>query len=246
MHYLGKDVKTYKETVERYPVNNMLYSSGDITEALKKDEIKKKRLAYESKYTSMQFVCSPIYLEFVENSIFIPLAIDLDEYQFCPKKVYTDELKIMHAPTSRENKGTEFINKAILKLKEEGYPIEYMLCENMSHKELKLKYIECDIFIDQVLGGYGTAAIEAMATGRPTISYLRDVHFNEKTFPDGVPIIVANKDSIYEVLKNLITNKEILFDIGVESRKFVENNHDANLIVDRLIAYYNEIHKIKK
>lgn len=242
MHYLGKDVKTYKETIERYSINNMIYSSGSEQEAILNDINKKARLAYESKFTSLQFVCSPIYSEFVEKSIFLPLAIDLNDYKFSPKKGHNEVLKIMHAPTSRANKGTEFINQAIVRLKEEGYKIEYMLCENISHKELKLKYEECDIFIDQVLGGYGTAAIEAMAIGRPTISYLRDIHFNDLTYPEGIPIIVGHKDNIYEVIKDLIEKKETLFEIGIESRKFVERNHDVNLLTHKLIAYYNKIH----
>lgn len=242
-HYLGKDVKLYKESIERYDISNMAYSCGTTEEALKQDKKKKKRLQYETQFASKQFVCSPIYSEFVPNSILLPLAIDLTNYQFQPKEP-EDKLVIMHAPTNRANKGTEFIIAAIDKLEELGYNIHFDLCENITHDTLKKKYIECDIFIDQVLGGYGTAAIEAMAIGRPTISYLRDVHFNNITFPGGVPIIVAHSKNIFDILKNIIDNKNDLKIIGLKSREFVEKNHDVKVLTDRLINYYKEIHKI--
>jgi len=242
-HYLGKDVKLYKQSIEKYEISNMAYSCGTHEEALKADNRKSRRLKYETKYADLQFVCSPVYSEFVPNSILIPLAIDLNEYTHTEKEI-TDELVIMHAPTSRDNKGTSFIINAIDKLLSEGHKIKFLLCENIPHNVLKQKYKECDIFIDQVLGGYGTAAIEAMAIGRPTISYLRDVHFNEITMPGGIPIIIAHRDNIYDVLKKTIENKHTLTDIGIQSRQFVERNHDVKVLTKRLINFYEKLHDI--
>lgn len=238
-HYLGKDVKLYKISVEKYKISNMAYSSGTYEEAITKDIKKIKRLNYETKYADLQIVCSPIYSEFVPNSIFIPLAIDLSKYEFYPKAL-SNPLKIIHAPTSRPNKGTEFIENAVTKLIKEGFKIDFKIYENIKHKDLLEKYKECDLFIDQVLGGYGTAAIEAMAIGRPTISYLRDIHFKESTFPGGLPIIRAHRDNIYEVLKDNITHKEILPEIGKRSRKFVEEFHDVQKLTNKLIDIYQK------
>lgn len=243
-HYLGKDVKLYKYSVEKYAISNMAYSSGSKEVALKNDEKKLKRLKYETKFADMQIVCSPVYSEFVPNAVLIPLAIDLIEYPYTEMKL-DDEIAVMHAPTSRDNKGTSFIQTAISKLISEGFKIRFILCENMPHLELKTKYMECNIFIDQVLGGYGTAAIEAMAMGRPTISYLRHEHFNENTVPGGIPIIVAHKDNIYEVLKETIINREKLPNIGKESRRFVERNHDVRVLTNRLITYYQNLNMVK-
>lgn len=240
-HYLGKDVKLYKESIERYEISNMAYSSPPHEEALAKDAKIKKRLKLETKYADKQIVCSPVYSEFVPGAMFLPLAIDLTGYEYRPKPI-GDPVVIMHAPTSRSNKGTEFILQAIERLKGEGVSIDFMLCENISHAELKRHYYECDLFIDQVLGGYGTAAIEAMAIGRPTISYLRDVHFNESSFPEGLPIIRAHKDNVYEVLRETLKQKEAFPRIGEESRMFVEKYHDVEVIAARLQKIYTNLH----
>lgn len=245
-HYLGKDVKTYKESVEKYKISNMQYSYKSPDAALKADNVKKKRLKYETKYANFQIVCSPVYTEFVPNSILLPLGIDLNDYEFSPMQTNVATVTILHAPTSRDNKGTKFIVEAIEKLKIEGLSIKFLLCENISHKELKEAYKKCDIFIDQVLGGYGTAAIEAMAIGRPTISYIRDIHFNENTFPGGIPILSANKDNIYIVLKNLIENKKKLSEIGKTSRQFVEKHHNIDELTNKLIEIYRQQHNNNK
>ena len=219
----------------------MHYSYESLAAATSADSIKKKRLKKETKYASLQIVCSPVYLEFVPNSILIPLGIDLNEYEFTPLHSEKSTLKILHAPTNRDNKGTKFIIEAVDKLKNEGYLIKFKLCEGLTHKELKEEYKNCDIFIDQVLGGYGTSAIEAMAIGRPTISYIREIHFNEQSFPGGIPIISANKDTIFETIKRLFDDKDKLKDIGVSSRKFVEKHHNIELLTVRLIEMYKRL-----
>jgi len=63
-----------------------------------------------------------------------------------------------------------------------------LLVENISHSELKEKYKECDIFVDQIVGGwYGTASIEAMAIGRPTVCFLRESYFEYIDFGPSIP-----------------------------------------------------------
>lgn len=239
-HYLGKDVERYQESIEKYSITNMAYSCGPKEIAIARDEKIKQRLAVETKYADLQIVCNPIYSEFVPNSVLLPLAINIDDYPYSELCVH-DPLRIMHAPTSRANKGTSFIIAAIERLIEEGYMIDFNLCEGLSHKELKEEYIKCDLCIDQVLGGYGTVAIEAMAIGRPVISYLRDIHFNESTFPGGIPIIVANRDDIYDVLKQTIEAKDRLQKIGLQSRKFVEKHHDVRVLTRRLVGLYKAL-----
>ena len=236
-HYLGKDVKLYKTSVEKYKISNMAYSSGTPEEALKKDEKKTRRLRFETKYSDLQLVCSPIYSEFVAGSQLLLLAIDLDKYKYSSKSV-GEKINLLHAPTSRSNKGTPFIITAVEKLKNENHKVELKICENISHDDLLKEYVKCDVFIDQVLGGYGTAAIEAMALGRPTISYLRDIHFNECTIAGNIPIIRAHKDNIYDVLKSIINNTEQLPQIGLESRSFVEKHHDIRNVTKKLIDIY--------
>ena len=149
----------------------------------------------------------------------------------------------MHAPTSRDNKGTSYIIKGLEKLVEEGYNIKLNLVENLSHEELKEQYINCDIFVDQILAGwYGTAAIEAMSLGRPTICFVRESYFKHINYGDKVPIINANPSDFYHVLKKSIDNKHLLPEIGLKSRQFVEEIHDVKKVTKSLISKYKSLY----
>jgi glycosyltransferase involved in cell wall biosynthesis len=241
MGYLGAEVHRYQESIEKYGryTNVQHY----IANGVKHDEDIDKRYRHESKYMDLQFVCDPVIGEFVPGSILLPLAIDVSEYQYTRKEL-GDEIVIMHAPTSRGHKGSKYILAAFDKLLENGYPIKPLLVEGVSHKELKQKYIECDIFVDQILAGwYGTASIEAMALGRPVVCFIRDEYLKDVEYGNQVPVVNATIDNIYEVLVRLIEQKEALPEIGRRSREFIERNHDLSRLTDKLVTYYNQLHE---
>jgi glycosyltransferase involved in cell wall biosynthesis len=241
MEYLGWDLQLYQMSVKKYKHTNARYYK-DVNEALRGDIIKLKRLKLETKYVNKQLVCAPYLSEFLPNADVFPLAIDIEEIKFLPNSIPDKSLKILHAPTHQGNKGTMFIQNAINKLTEEGFSIEFKLVSGITHSELLDEYIQCDIFIDQVAGGwYGTASIEAMATGRPTICFIRESYFDYIDYGDEIPLINANPDTIYEVLKRTINEKEKLPEIGRNSRKFVEEVHNVKALTLKLIKIYNNL-----
>ena len=114
--------------------------------------------------------------------------------------------------------------------------------ENITHSKLKEEYIKCDIFIDQILGGwYGTAAVEAMALGRPVICSIRKSYFKYIDYGEKIPIVHADPDNIYDAIKQMLINREKLPEMGVASRKFVEEVHDCKKITKNLIKIYSNI-----
>jgi glycosyltransferase involved in cell wall biosynthesis len=117
-----------------------------------------------------------------------------------------------------------------------------MLIEKVTHWELKNKYIECDLFIDQVLSGwYGTCSVEAMATGRPVMCFLRE-EFCSKYFPEGrAPFINVNLSNFKIVLRDLLNKRETFPGLGLKGREFVCRNHDSQSLADILINKYKEI-----
>ena len=241
MEYLGYDVQLYQYSIEKYEITNVkYYYPHDIS--IKADKIKIARLKSESRYLDKQLVCAPSYTEFVTGSSILPLALDLKKYRFSPKEPPGKEIVILHAPTSRGNKGTSFIINAIDKLKDEGYKIRLLLIENVTHDELKQKYIACDLYVEEIIHGwYGTTSIEAMALGRPTICFIRESYYEHINFGEDIPVINAEPSSIYEVLKRTIDEKHLFPEIGKKSRLFVENVHDLNMLTDKLIDIYNKL-----
>lgn len=239
-HYLGNDVQGYKISVEKYKWTNMPGFIGK-SDPVAYDKKITSRLLRETKYANLQLVCAPCYSEFVPKSKVLPLAINIKEYK-CTKHPQNDIPVVIHAPTHRAFKGTDYIIKAVEKLKYEGYILNFQMIENVTHKELKEWYVKCDLFIDQIMiGWYGTAAIEAMALGRPVICSIRKSYFEHITFGDEIPIIHADPDNIYNSIKYALDNKHILPGLGIKSRHFVEKHHDVVKLTKDLISFYNQL-----
>jgi glycosyltransferase involved in cell wall biosynthesis len=240
MHYLGNDVQGYKKSVEKYKWSNMPGFIGN-NDPSQYDMNILKRLAYETRYVDLQIVGGPYLSEFVKNSLVLPIAIDIDNYTYA-EHPQNDTLIILHAPTHRGFKGTEYIIAAIQKLISEGYSLKLNLVENAPHSKMKEEHIKADFFIDQIMAGwYGTASIEAMALGRPVICSIRQSYFDFIDYGHKIPIIHADPDCIYDSIKFMIVNKEKLPEIGRACRKFVEEVHDIRKLTGVLIEHYQKI-----
>lgn len=241
MEYLGWDLQLYEYSIKKYKYTNARYYK-DEKEAIEGDKFKIRRLQFESKFLDKQYVCAPYLSEFLPSSQVLPLGIDLEQYKFQPLSLEMDSLVLLHAPTHTGNKGTHFIESAIDKLKNEGEKIIYKRASNITHSQLLKEYENCHLFIDQIVSGwYGTASIEAMAIGRPTICFLREKYFQYIDYGHKIPIINANPDTIYECIKMILRDKKSLSEIGRKSRSFVEDVHDVKKITFKLIQEYHSL-----
>jgi glycosyltransferase involved in cell wall biosynthesis len=146
-------------------------------------------------------------------------------------------LLIVHAPSSRRRKGTEHVIAAC-----DGLDADLELVEGLHHEEARVRYRAADIVVDQLNAGwYGLFAIEAMALGKPVVTFLHDeaVRRTEEAFGVRVPIVNASKESLRDRLAELVAaGPAERRRIGAESRAYVEQVHDIERIADRLLALY--------
>jgi glycosyltransferase involved in cell wall biosynthesis len=242
MEYLGNDVQGYQVSVNKYKWTNVFFMMS-LEEGIIYDQKIARKLNFQNRFIDKKFVCAPLYSEFVPDAQVLPLAIDLQNLlqESLPK--FDGIFNIMHAPTDRGFKGTSHIIKAIELLQLDGYSIKFNLVERMSHSQLLKEYKTCHLFIDQIMAGwYGTASVEAMALGRPVIAFIRSEYNEYIDFGAKIPIINANPDTIYKVLKETLDKGiEYLRIKGDESRKFVEEVHDINCVTDTLVKVYRSI-----
>ncbi|QKY71102.1 glycosyltransferase family 4 protein [Lentibacillus sp. CBA3610] len=170
----------------------------------------------------------------------IPHTIDANQYTpHYPSPKNTPPL-VVHAPTSRHIKGTEFILNAVNELKHSGFSFQFQLIEGVSNAEAKNLLSRADIVIDQLLiGASGYISSEAMAHGKPVICYIRPDLVSK--YPRELPIVNANPDTITAVLKDLLQSQEKWKELGVKGRQYIENHHHAPIVADRYINIYNSL-----
>jgi len=177
--------------------------------------------------------------EYYKEVHVIPHAIDLNQFQPNYPEAKAIPL-IVHAPTLRDLKGTEFILAAVNQLKKEGLSFEFKLIEGMTFDETQKALIQSDIIIDQLrIGASGYISSEAMALGKPVICYIRQDLV--KKYPDGLPIVNANPDSITTVLKNLLSQPKTWKELGKQGRTYVENHHDIRKLGESYIEVYKKL-----
>ena len=216
------------------------------------DNLKRKRIKWFDEFADAIFCVTPDMKWFLpERAKFIPYActniLDLvPSFQ----EVSTNSLKVCHAPSDRDVKGTSFILNAVEKLRRDGYAIELQILENLSHDKVLERISDCDVFIDQLHHGwYGGVAVEAMALGKPVICYIRekDLIYVSELMVSDLPIIHSNPDFIYETLRTLLSQSHSsLVQIGRDSRRFVEAWHDPMKIAGEILSIYRDSIEGKK
>jgi glycosyltransferase involved in cell wall biosynthesis len=174
-------------------------------------------------------------LRWVPDAHVVPPGLDLADYAPAPPSERNRPV-VLHAPSSRRRKGTEHVIAAC-----EGLDVELDLVEGLRHDEARRRYEQADIVVDQLNAGwYGIFALEAMALGKPVLSYLRDeaVEHTERELGVEVPIVRVTKDTLRERIAELAASLDERRRIGALSRAYVERVHDADKGADRLIAIY--------
>ena len=158
-------------------------------------------------------------------------------FPFLPEKFQISEIKtsgilrIGHAPSNRQAKGTDKI-LASLELLKKDFPIEIVLIEDLSYKKaLEIKQ-SCDLFVDQIGDlGYGINALEALAMGIPTATSL--VRGFAKAYPDH-PFIDISDEKIGEKLVPFLKNPQLRMERARAGRAWLEKYHDARKVVRRI------------
>jgi glycosyltransferase involved in cell wall biosynthesis len=174
-------------------------------------------------------------IRWVPDAEVIPPGIDVAAIEPAPPPD-RERPVALHAPSSRARKGTEFVVAAC---KEVG--LELDIVEGLDHREAFERYRRADIVVDQLNAGwYGVFAIEAMALGKPVVTFLHDeaVRRTEEAFGLEVPIVAATKETLADRLRPLAASPEERRRVGAASRAYVEEVHGLDRMTDRLLSLY--------
>lgn len=218
------------------------------------DSIKRSRIEFFNKYADFIYTLNPDLLNVLPSRArFMPYAnVDLAKWRYCGlnSTSFSSPLHIVHAPTNRLVKGTQYLLMALERLKREGNNFHYTLVEKMSNAESRKIYEAADLLVDQLLAGwYGGVSVEFMALGKPVICYIRkeDLRFIPKEMREDMPIINATPENIYYVLKECIMKpRKNLMQLGRASRKYVEKWHNPLTIAAALKKDYEDAFALKK
>ncbi len=172
--------------------------------------------------------------------IYIPFDAD----SLAARTEENTRLRIVHSPTNRAMKGTEFIlpiMDAVRKVRD----VEFVLVENTSHDDVIRIKRSCDLAIEQVgnLGGtgYGRNSLETLAMGIPTITEMTPDY--AAWLPEN-PFVLAIRETLYETVLKLIDNAGLRKELKERGRQWVMKYHCYAAVHQRLMDLYREHHII--
>lgn len=189
------------------------------------------------KYADHILISEPDLYEVVPNAILSPQVVDVNYWVSQNDNIKQhDVFKIVHAPSSRRKKGTDFIEKSIKVLNDEGYKVELILAEDMPFNKIKDIYQVADIGIDQVLyGWHGKVSVELMSMGKPVLCYIREDYLK---YRKDLPIINCNVNNLTNIIRDCIKKKYDLTKIGIKGREYALKYHSLENITNDLCDIY--------
>ncbi len=151
----------------------------------------------------------------------------------------TGPLRIAHAPNHMHFKGSRYLEQAVETLSAEGHAIELVRVSGVPNHEVLRLFATADIVADQFIGGaYGYTALEGMGRGKPVLCYIRSPEMIMAA--EDCPLLQTRPETIEEVLRWCLANRDRLPAIGRQGRFYVEKHHALPAVAGRLADLYAE------
>ncbi|MBA2546427.1 MAG: glycosyltransferase [Solirubrobacterales bacterium] len=184
------------------------------------------------------FFVNPDLRQWLPGGSFRPYAsVDVQAIEPVPSPAGEgDEVTVIHAPSHRGIKGTEFVEKAVSDLRGEGLKVKLDLIEGLSHADAMRRFAAADLAVDQLhIGWYGGFALEVMALGKPVICHIEESEPEDNPFGDALPIVRATPDTVKEAIRGLATDRERRLALGRASREFAVAHHDPAVVAREVL-----------
>ncbi|BBD62236.1 hypothetical protein NIES2109_50750 [Nostoc sp. HK-01] len=246
--YNGCDIRQKYPTMQRTQIaacHNPNCYQGQCNSG-KLDNYRREGLKKIEPYVKHIWALNPDLLYFLpsDKSSFLPYSLSFAGIELFPPKLNNKKLRIVHAPTNREAKGSADILAALERLQQtHAEYIEVCLVENIPHAQAIKIYQQADLIIDQILiGWYGGFAVEAMQMGKPVIARIakEDLHFLPKKMASDVleTIIHTEPNNIYEVIQQCIEDRKKLHHHAAAALEYVNKWHDPKYVATITKAKY--------
>lgn len=173
-------------------------------------------------------LCYPEY-----SDIWTPHPIEPGDIQW----QRSDPPVLMHTPSRRDVKGTEFIMRVFDKLKN----VNIRVLENVPFDAVIEERKKATIFFDQFkVGFYGNSAIEAMTYGIPTAAYISTLSRVQADLVD-CPVISDHKKVPLWVRRIEETLDSDMDDLSIRTKQWCDKLHSYKAVAKQWDKIYNSI-----
>lgn len=151
----------------------------------------------------------------------------------------------LRARNGRDLKGTGAVRAAIDRLRQDGVNVRLEFRSDVPNTDLRFLQVQADVIVDQLnYGRYGAQAREGMMLGRPTICHINPQEPAGQRRLESIaacPLVTANEETLYPVLKELLANEARRQAVGRAGRAFALKWHSADACAERFEQVYDRL-----
>jgi len=255
VHYLLQDCYLALK-FGKHPVIGHAHGS-DLRRSLK-HKVWGRIVRYNLKHCDKVLVSTPdilgITMKYRADAEYLPNPVDTSIFYPKPLKKHNGKRKVLISSNSNWSvKGTDLAVKALSRIKDKvnvniiKYGVDFdktmalasslglslNVLPKVSHDGVSEYYWDADVVIDQFkAGSFGMASLEAIACGRPVVTYVSSEYPEYNDFP----------------LKDVNTVEKVVAAFGKSSLKlwkaeynYLKKHHDPNVITQRLLKMYEKL-----
>ena len=151
VHYQGDDARQGDVSLAKFRINTTSHVEAGYYDATS-DRFKGRMIQRMARYCEAIYAVNPDLLHVLPSSSkFVPYChISLGDWKpIYPNPHGKEPLRIGHAPSHRQFKGTKLVIEAVEALRAEGRSLEFKLVEGMSQDEARKHYESMDVLVDQ-------------------------------------------------------------------------------------------------
>lgn len=148
-------------------------------------------------------------------------------------------VRIVHAPSRPQHKGSAEIRSAVETLRQEGHAIDFVELIGRPNSEVLASIASCDLVVDELysdipLAGLGSEAAQA---GKPAlVCGYGAAELARQSAGTGLPLaLYAHPARIVDMLRTLVTNREMRHRAGSDALRFIRDKWDHRLVARRLM-----------
>jgi glycosyltransferase involved in cell wall biosynthesis len=191
---------------------------------------------------------------FRQDAEYLPNPVDPELFYPKPFMHYKGRSRVLIASDSNWNvKGTDMAVRALSKIKDDvdtsiiehgvdfgrtltlasSLGLHLNVLPKVSHERLGEYYWDADVVIDRFkLGSLGMVSLEAIACGRPVLTYVSSEYSEYKDFP-------LKDVNTEEKIVNAMT--DAAGDLWEKEHAYLETNHKIGIVLKRLLSNYEAV-----
>lgn len=198
----------------------------------------KRRIRLVERYADA-VVSFPLHCHLHEREIVFStlLGIPIELPRLSPARE-PGPVRVVHAPSVPEAKGTPLIRRAVEDVRRQGHDVELIELTNRTHDEVLRELERCDIVVDQAYSDAPMAglATEAACFGKPTlVSGYAGNEIRELFKPEDLPPTrYVHPSELGSALEELVVDSGLRMDLGRRAREYVQR-WQPRLVAERYL-----------